>query len=170
LDFQISSPNDYLIKSLVEGYLEDLSVNFKGKKLYVEKVELMPTPKFDNKLNIKTLSPIIVRTKKEVEGKLKSWDLSPGDPLFYNNLEKNLIKKYNEFNSEEMKDDNIKIISEMKFVKRKRIAIEKKDIKTFHRAFMMDLKVEGATSLIKFAYDCGLGEKNSMGFGMIEIL
>jgi len=24
--------------------------------------------------------------------------------------------------------------------------------------------------LIEFAYDCGLGEKNSMGFGMVEII
>ncbi|MGI6465612.1 MAG: CRISPR-associated endoribonuclease Cas6 [Methanobacterium sp.] len=24
--------------------------------------------------------------------------------------------------------------------------------------------------LVEFAYDCGLGEKNSMGFGMVEMI
>lgn len=34
----------------------------------------------------------------------------------------------------------------------------------------MDLILEGDIDLIKFAYDCGLGEKNSMGFGMIDLV
>ncbi|KZX12045.1 CRISPR-associated endoribonuclease Cas6 [Methanobrevibacter curvatus] len=167
-DFQISSPNDHLIKSLVEGYLDDLTVSFKGEKLFVEKVELLANPKFENEANVKTISPIIARIKKEVDGKLKPWDLSPGDQKFYTNLENNLIKKYNDFYSKEIKIGDIKISSDMKFVKRKRITIEKGDMKTFHRAFMMDLNLEGDKELIKFAYDCGLGEKNSMGFGMIR--
>ena len=34
----------------------------------------------------------------------------------------------------------------------------------------MDLVLEGDLKLIEFAYDVGLGNKGSMGFGMIEIL
>jgi len=29
--------------------------------------------------------------------------------------------------------------------------------------------MEADPQLVKFAYDCGLGEKNSMGFGMVEM-
>ena len=53
-------------------------------------------------------------------------------------------------------------------VKRKRIAILKDPNITYHRAYMMDLILEGDLDLINFAYDVGLGEKNSMGFGMIK--
>lgn len=35
---------------------------------------------------------------------------------------------------------------------------------------MMDLILEGDLDLIKFAYDVGIGEKNSMGFGMVKLL
>ena len=35
---------------------------------------------------------------------------------------------------------------------------------------MMDLILEGDTDLIKFAYDVGVGEKNSMGFGMLRYI
>ena len=169
INFQIASPNDYLIKSLVEGYLEDLQVNFKGQNLFVEKIELLSVPKFEKKMKAKTISPIIVRTKREIDGKLKIWDLNPSEPSFFLNLEKNLVKKYNQFYDKEIATDTIKISSEMKFVKRKRITIEKGDIKTYHRGFMMDIAIDGDKDLIKFGYDCGLGEKNSLGFGMIDL-
>ena len=35
---------------------------------------------------------------------------------------------------------------------------------------MMDLILEGDLDLIEFAYDIGIGEKNSMGFGMVKLL
>lgn len=169
VNFQISSPNEYLIKSLVEGHLDDLNVNFRGKHLFVEKIELLPEVEIENHMSVKTISPVIVRTKKEVDGKLKTWDLTPADQKFYTGLENNLIKKYNQFYDKEITNDKINISSNMGFVKRKRITIEKDNVKTFHRAFIMDLELEGDLNLIKFAHDCGVGEKNSLGFGMITI-
>ena len=169
IDFTISSPDDYLIKSLVEGFLEDLTVDFIGEALLVEKVELLPSPEFTDKINVETLSPVIARTKKEVDGELKTWDLAPSEEQFYRSLENNLINKYKEFNKIEETDKKVTISSEMRRVKRKRIAIDKKDQKTFHRAYMLDLVLEGDIELIKFAYDAGLGEKNALGFGMVKI-
>lgn len=168
IDFLISSPDDYLIKTLVEGFLEDQTVKFINEELLVQKIELLPVPDFEEKVKVKTLSPVIVRTIKEVDGELKTWDLAPSEEEFYRKLENNLIKKYKEFNNLEETDKKIKISSEMTYVKRKRIAIDKKDEQTFHRAFLMDLVLEGDLDLIKFAYDAGLGEKSGLGFGMID--
>ena len=170
IDFIISSPDDYLIKSLVEGFLEDLTVNFIGEELLVQKVELLAVPNFEEKVKVKTLSPVIVRTKKEVDGELKTWDLPPSKEQFYTNLENNLISKYKEFNKLEEADKKITISSEMRHVKAKRISIDKGEQETFHRAYLMDLVLEGDLDLIKFAYDSGLGEKNALGFGMVEII
>ena len=114
IDFLISSPDDYLIKTLVEGFLEDQTVNFIGEDLLVQKIELLPVPDFEEKVNVNTLSPIIVRTKKEVDGKLKIWDLNPGDGQFYRNLENNLINKFKEYNGLEETDKEIRISSELK--------------------------------------------------------
>lgn len=169
IDFLISSPDDYLIKSLVEGFLNDLTINFIGEDLFIEKVELLPVPDFEEKINVKTLSPIISRTKKEVDGVMKTWDLAPGDH-FFRNLEKNLIYKYLDFNELESTDKKINIYSEMRSVKGKRITIEKGKEQTFHRAYMMDLVLEGDKELLKFAYDAGLGEKSGLGFGMVKLL
>ena len=65
---------------------------------------------------------------------------------------------------------NLDELQDMNFVKRKRISINKDNATTHHRAYMMDLILEGDLDLIEFAYDVGIGEKNSMGFGMVKLL
>jgi CRISPR-associated endoribonuclease Cas6 len=169
MNLEISSPNEHLIKSLIEGNLADLHINFKGKQLFVEKIELLPEPQIKKHISVKTISPIIIRTKKESDGKLKTWELTPADQKFYTAIENNLIKKYKQFHKKTT-NNRISISSKMTYVKRKRISIEKNNTKTFHRAFMMDLELEGDINLLKFAYDVGLGEKGSLGFGMIKII
>lgn len=169
ISFYISSPNDFLIKSLVDGFLEDLEISFQNQKLTIQKIEALKTPEFSSKSEFKTWAPIIVRTKKEIDGELKIWDLAPSDK-FFKSLENNLIKKYIKFNNLTKTDKKINIYSDMNFVKRKRISINKGNATTHHRAYMMDLILEGDLDLIEFAYDVGIGEKNSMGFGMIKLL
>lgn len=169
ISFYISSPNDFLIKSLVDGFLEDLEISFQNQKLTIQKIEALKTPEFSSKSEFKTLAPIIVRTKEEIDGELKIWDLAPSDK-FFKSLENNLIKKYIKFNNLTKTDKKINIYSDMNFVKRKRISINKGNATTHHRAYMMDLILEGDLDLIEFAYDVGIGEKNSMGFGMVKLL
>ena len=159
ISFYISSPNDFLIKSLVDGFLEDLEISFQNQKLTIQKIEALKTPEFSSKSEFKTLAPIIVRTKKEIDGELKIWDLAPSDK-FFKSLENNLIKKYIKFNNLTKTDKKINIYSDMNFVKRKRISINKGNATTHHRAYMMDLILEGDLNLIEFAYDVGIGEKN----------
>ncbi len=169
INFYLSSPNDTLIRSLVDGFVEDLEIKFKNETLIVEKIEALKTPEFREKSEFKTLSPINIRDTKEIDGKIKRIDLAPSDK-FFKGIENNLIKKYCIFNNIESTDKQIKVCSEMANVKRKRITIPKGPDTTYHRAYMMDLVIEGDVDLIGFAYDVGLGEKNSMGFGMIKYI
>jgi len=166
LHFYISSPNDNLIKSLVEGHLEDTEINFKGRKLLVEQITLLEKPKFKKKMKMKTLSPIIARIKREIDGKLRIWDLGPADERFYESVQKNLINKYIKFYGDFDGDRYVKITPDMKSTKRRRIEVKG----NYHRAFMMNFEIEADERLLEFAYDCGLGEKNSMGFGMVETI
>ena len=164
--FYLSSPNDLLIKNIVNGFVEDLEIKFRNEKLIVEKIEALKNPDFNEKSDFKTISPIIIR---DVNDENKRIDLAPSDK-FFKGIENNLIKKYCIFNEIESANEKIKVYSEMANVKRKRITIPKGPNTTYHRAYMMDLILEGDIDLIKFAYDVGLGEKNSMGFGMIKYI
>ena len=42
-------------------------------------------------------------------------------------------------------------------------------INTYHRCVLGEFIVQGDKDLIEFGYDCGFGEKNSMGFGMVKM-
>jgi len=165
LEFYISSPNDDLIKSLVEGHLENTQVDFKGKKLLVEQIELLKKPIFKNKMKMKTMSPVIARIKREIDGKLKIWDLGPADERFYESIQKNLINKYIKFYGDYDGNKYVKIAPDMKSTKRRRIEVKGE----FNRCYMMNFEIEADERLVEFAYDCGIGEKNSMGFGMVGI-
>ncbi len=166
LNFLISSPHNYLIQSMVEGYLDESEVIFKGNKLMVEQVELLKQPTFTKNMNFKTMSPVVARIKRE-DGKVR--DLNPGDLRFYTALQQNLLRKYNSFYDTYDGDEYVKIVPDVDSVKRKRITIEKNGNQTYHRAYLMRFGMEADPQLVKFAYDCGLGEKNSMGFGMVEM-
>ena len=166
INFYLSSPDDLLIKNLVNGFVDDLEIKFKNETLIVEKIEALRTPDFKEKSEFKTISPINIRDYDEDNKRI---DLAPSDK-FFKGIETNLIKKYCKFNDLENTDKKIKIYSEMAHVKRKRITIPKGPNTTYHRAYMMDLVLEGDIDLIEFAYDVGLGEKNSMGFGMIKYI
>lgn len=166
INFYLSSPNDLLIKNLVSGFVDDLEIKFKNEALNVEKIEALRTPDFSEKSEFKTISPINIR---DVNNENKRIDLAPSDK-FFRGIENNLIKKYCSFNNIENTDKKINAYSEMANVKRKRITIPKGPNTTYHRAYMMDIILEGDIDLIKFAYDVGLGEKNSMGFGMIKYI
>lgn len=169
INFYLSSPNDLLIKNIVNGFVDNLEVKFKNETLNVTKIEALKTPEFSEKSEFKTISPIIIRDTQEIGGKTKRIDLAPSDK-FFKGIEANLIKKYCMFNNIEETDKKIKVYSEMANVKRKRITIPKGPNTTYHRAYMMDLILEWDLDLIEFAYDVGLGEKNSMGFGMIRFI
>ena len=164
LHFYISSPNDYLIQSMVEAYLEDLEVTFRGDRLQVHEVELLKKPEFKKSAEFKTMSPVMARIKRDD----RIWDLNPGDLQFYTALQKNLLNKYRAFHGSYNGDEYLKIAPDMGSVKRKRITIKKDGLETYHRAYQMRFMAEGDPRLLEFMYDCGLGEKNSMGFGMVE--
>lgn len=168
MNFIISSPYDKLITELVNGIMKKSSINFVGQNLIISKCEILKEPSFSSTMEFRTLSPIIVTTKKLVDGKLKEWDLAPSDD-FFRGIENNLIKKYLKFNNLSSTDKTVCVYSNMRNVKRKRISINKSEYTTFHRAYMMDIILEGDVELIKFAYDCGLSSKNSMGFGLIDV-
>lgn len=111
-----------------------------------------------------TMSPVILRTRIDTVEGTKTWDLSPSDDRFSELLTKNLVRKYTEFHGQPPKG-SIEVVQTTR-TRQKRITI----LDTYHRAHLMDITLRGDPELLKFGYDCGLGEKNSMGFGMVRSL
>jgi CRISPR-associated endoribonuclease Cas6 len=161
---QVSSVNEEFIKNLWYGLFSNPKIDFQGVQAEVEKAEIMKTPKFTENMKFKTLSPIYLRTERDG----KTWDLGPGEPEFKERLNENLFKKYWSYykNHDHLYLDFKPLKGT---VKQKRIIIKKDNIEIYHRSNQMKFELTGPEKLLEFAWQVGLGEKTSMGFGMVDM-
>jgi CRISPR-associated endoribonuclease Cas6 len=159
----ISSPNSEFLTNFIKGLLKSDT-----EGIFVGNVKLMPdsltVEELPKKFDIlKTISPIYLKTVVDLEnGDKRVYDLLPNEEKFYENFKNNLKRKYEMFYNVKCDYDfNFEVLKS----KQKRVKIKN----TFHRCSELVFKVEGDYELIKFGYDCGFGEKNSMGFGMCRV-
>ncbi len=157
-----SSPDARLVRSLVGAFATTQAVKIGGLGFAIAGIASTSPFYARDTESFRTISPIIVRTVIDENESTKTWDLSPEDDAFKQKLIENLYRKYESFHGHQP-EGTIKEIN-ITHSKQQRIQI----LDTFHRAHLMIIELHGDPELIKFAYDCGLGEKNSMGFGMLQ--
>ncbi len=166
--FILSSPDVRFIKSFAEGLLQQPEFYLDGPggraNFVIERIEILKEPSLGDECWFKTVSPIYVKTmRKENEG-LKEVDLYPTEPKFYENLHRNLVERFSEFYGK-APVDHFDVI-ETADIKPKRIKISE----GYRRCNLMSLRIQASPELLKFAYDAGLGEKNAMGFGCLDVV
>lgn len=160
-------------------YIESPDVRFT-----VEQVSALPDPVWSSRMHFRMLSPTTVSVAEKRNGKLVPRylyaDPDPSGQLA-EALRSNIINKYRSLygNSSIQPDQQteFRCMLDEKFIAdrggpervSKLIAIkEGQPDQTRVRAFMCPLTIEGNPALIRLAYESGLGEKNSLGFGMLE--
>ncbi len=165
-DLIVSSPSPDFLKPFLEGLLMDPELNLNGSSLNVESIEILPELKFDKPVvRLRTLSPIFVKTMRDVDGRLVEWELYPSDGKFYENLSKNLLERCRSYFGTHPADAHFQI-RKLHWTKPKRVNISG----TPRRCSLMEFDLEASSELTRFAYDAGLGEKNAMGFGCVEVV
>ncbi len=161
----LSSPDKNFICSFTDGLLQNPVFRLNGMQLIVKQIEILRELRIDKETyTVYTLSPIYIKTQREVDGKLKEWDLYPMDGKWYENLHQNLVSRYKEYYGYLPTEDFFEILKINSF-KGKRVQIDN----SFRRCSLLNFILHASKELMKFAYDAGLGEKNAMGFGQIEI-
>jgi len=161
--FEFSSPKKEIVIALVNGLLEKAEVEIANANFALSSIEVLKEKEIGDKENFITLSPISVTTVKGSNGYRKIVDLYPDEPKFYENLRKNLIKKYKLLYGKEPENKELEI--EVIKAKPKRIKIKN----TYHRCVEMVFKARGSKELLNIGYEAGFGERNSMGFGMVKV-
>ncbi len=163
---------------------------FIGREIYkfiIQQIEILPDPAFTSPMKFKTLSPITVSV---AEDDIKSVDnsdkkkiiaryLKADDPKLSNALRTNLLLRYEALYNRKPESDDFRCLTDEEYIRKRggvdrvsKLVTIKQDTpeETKVRGFRCPVTLEGNTELIKLAYDSGLGEKGSMGFGMIDIL
>jgi CRISPR-associated endoribonuclease Cas6 len=171
--FLFSAPIETnLVKIFVSGVLKEpqfeLFFNENSVKFLISSIEVQDNHIQDNIINYKTIAPVSVSIQKIEDGKKKIKYLAPSENIFASQIEKNLLKKYKLIKGKEY-SEKINISVQENTAKSKLISIkEGKNGNIKVKGYMCKLKIEASPEMQKIAYYCGIGEKNSLGFGMIE--
>lgn len=168
ISFIFSSPIDEIVSDLGERSLKEREFNLLKNKIYLSKIRIITTPRIENTLKIKFLSPVTIHsTVKLPDGKKRSIYYKPMESPFEDLINKNLIKKFKTLFNREPENIELKIKPILFSFKKNFHLIKFKN--TPIEAYDGIFELTGSDELIKLSYDTGLGDRNSEGFGLWDI-
>jgi CRISPR-associated endoribonuclease Cas6 len=171
VSLKISAHDENIIRYCADSLLFKDEFELLNQKITVEKIEYENQDIKNNKIYIKTLSPITVYSTVINNSSKKTIYYTPLDEQFPKLIKDNLIKKYLAFynlNEGDITFDDSFIIKEKNNSKSKMIITYYKNflIKAWNGIF----EIQGDPKLLKIGYDAGFGSKNSQGFGLVELM
>ena len=163
------------LQTFIYGMFQKQAFTLGDKKSQVQfeirQVESLPEPLFkpEKKYTFQALSPICVSVQGDDNAHAQY--LSPDDPRFEQGLSSNLRNKFASlFGTENLNGDSLKMRLHGVQGPKSRLVKIKADTtqQSFIRGYTFRFTLEGSARLIRMAYNAGIGEKNSLGFGCIE--
>lgn len=167
----VTSPVERFLQELAEGMLKNEELNLLGQRLYVESVEVIPTPDvkdFEKELTIKMMSPVVAYSSVKKDRGQKTFYFSPWDEWFSELLRGNLEKKHQLITGKDERLGDVEIIPTTPKHKKYCKIMSYKG--TVIKGWMGIYQLKGDPRLLKTAYDAGLGSKNPQGFGCFEVI
>ena len=149
-----------------EVYVGD---QFNGLDLVVTKVERLPEPTLNSTMSYRAVSPVVISLRSE-NSKYAQY-LSPVENNYIDLLRQNLCNKYDSIpNVDPLSKDmsfEFKLNSEpkSKLVTVKPYTTEQSKV----RGFVFDFTLTCPMEIHRLILSSGIGEKNSMGFGWVEV-
>jgi len=133
----------------------------------VQSIEMLPLPQFTEQMSFRTLSPMCLTLKRE-----NGTDeyVAPDHPMAKELIRQNLLDKYKASTGKDFPDKNFAFDFAVTNQPRSSLITIKADTpqESKIRAFSCDFQLTAPVELMKICYDCGIGSKNSLGFGMVE--
>lgn len=145
----------------------ELGTRYANVRFSVREISVLPSPEFAKTMELETLSPICISLRRE-NGKVDY--LAPDHPEAVLLIRQNLLNKYYAFHGkdydESVFDFGFEVLSKPKSVLVTIKAGTPQETRV--RGFMCRFRMTAPVELMKVAYDAGVGEKGSTGFGMIR--
>jgi len=176
LHLTISSPKSEFIEHLVVGLLHEPFV-FVGKERFrVETVRRLDNPVLSGDMRFIALSPIVCATKRDADHYAQY--LFPGDEDFERVLFDNLCRKYEALFGSRLDAGraHFRFTLDQDYADRKNGKIQKlitikegRPDETKVKGLLAPFRLEAPVELMEIGYECGFGERNSQGFGMVKV-
>lgn len=166
VSFVVSSVEDEFLSYLVNNIIKNDELIIGNNNVVVEDIECS-SKKLKGLNEIYTKSPIVVYSTLMSQSGKKTYYYNPFENEFKMLIQENLIKKYIAINNRQPIDTTFNIYPVEGSKPKEIIDIYKG---TVIKGWSGKFKIEGADELLNIGYNAGLGSKNSMGFGCIEIM
>ena len=168
LEWQIASPVEDFVRHLATGLLASGSVQIGRVSLPVAVAEVLPPPALAETTRFVCLSPIVAGVPDPRGTRyLRATDGQD----FSEAVRKNLIRKHKVLFGAPPADDRLELRFDPEYIARASQAGAKKI--TVHGidviGVLAPFTLSGSTELMRVGMECGLGEKNASGFGMVEV-
>ena len=168
ISFYFATPVSWIIEQLAKNLILKEEFYLGKNRIKLHSVEILkPVEILKNKIKVKALSPAEAHsTLLKGDGSKKTYYYSPAEKEFSKLINLNLKKKWEAFYNEKC-SYNVNVYP-VNIKKCREIYVTEKE--TIIKGWKCHFFIEGDIPLIKFALDTGLGSRNSLGFGMIDIV
>ena len=171
LTWSVSSPVERFLSHFADTLLTEGGLSLGPHQLPVRDVTIPRIPRFRSEMHFRCLSPIVMTTTRERNGKQVMHYCMPDDSALSELIRQNLIRKHEAIHARVPHDDTLTFTFDRDYIDRRKGRVTRlvdyKGIKI--RGIMCPFRVTGNPALIQIGYECGFGDKNSAGFGMAEV-
>lgn len=174
VEWLISSPIDKFLTEFATGLLSEGFLAAGRLELPITQVETLPAPDLEKTDRFTCLSPIVASVSGEsppmrAGGMPTPEYLRPDDPRLSERVRCNLIAKHLAIYGKTPFDDRLILEFDAEYLARCKGTrlIDFKGIRI--AGAFAPFRMSGSPELMRVGYECGLGEKNSGGFGMVEV-
>ncbi len=181
VELRVTSPlAETFMRYMMTGLLKqgNISICTGGGNVTFEvtSMEQAPDISVSDTMRFQALSPIVCATKRFHSGRLQKYYLRPSDTEEFSRvLTGNLTRKYTLLTGKEITCEPLTIEWDADYCARHG-RITKKITMHEHGQFPIDIigvqapfRISGASELLQVGYECGFGEHNAMGMGMVEV-
>lgn len=165
----ISSPLRYFMEEMANSLLLSPQVRLGSNLLTIDRIEGCEETVVSDAITVQTLSPVTMySTMLRMDGRKYTVYFEPRDSEYSVMMTENLKKKYQAVSQMPLPEVLKNAVVHIEAVGQGRMHVLR--YKGFIiKGYMGVLKLTGPQALLQTALDCGLGGKNSQGFGCIEI-
>ena len=167
----VSSPQEEFLGNFAASLLDQRMILINDNSLQVKDVDIPRMPRFQERMYFRCLSPITMSTKRDFNGEVAMHYLLPDETEFSDLVQQNLIRKYETIYGQKPCDDSFIMEFDADYISKRNGRITRliryKDVDV--RGVLCPFHAFGSPELMFVGYECGFGDKNSAGFGMVEV-
>lgn len=170
------------VQNFVTGLFTDQKIVIASQDhsahFFIEQVETLAEPEFAETVRFRMLSPIVVTTQIDRDEGLQTYYYRPFDESISEAVRQSLVKKHETIYRKSPENDELKFEVDREYVQRrggeekvsKLITIrEGREDETRVKGFLAPCTLKGSVELMRTAWECGIGDKCSMGFGCVTL-